>query len=150
MQRTVFGRVTVPCTFLMHQVILGDSLLLQLRFYSANYRFTIVPYLFLTLGMNDGHTEDTIPDGRRRIPKIWLRRNPPPSTTDIWFDDRIWVLSSGIHSVLHNHTALVTLHLSSTQERLYASLCSSVYFSAFLPVRQQLTSVVLMNRRFFR
>jgi hypothetical protein len=33
--------------------------------------------------MNDGHTEDTIPAGHRRIPKIWMRRNPPPSTTDI-------------------------------------------------------------------
>jgi hypothetical protein len=47
-----------------------------------------------------------------------MRRNPPPSTTDIHFDDRIWVFNSGIHSVLHSHTASVTLHLSSTQERL--------------------------------
>jgi hypothetical protein len=78
-----------PCTFLVNEVTLGDSLLLQLRFYSANYRFTSVPYLFLTLGMNDGHTEDTISAGHRRIPKILMRRNPPPSTTDIHFDDRI-------------------------------------------------------------
>ena len=55
-------------TFWAHKVTLGDSLLLQLRFYSANYRFKSVPYLFLTLGMNNGHTEDMISPAHRRIP----------------------------------------------------------------------------------
>jgi len=99
---------------LVHKVTLGENLLLQLRFYSANYRIRSVPYLFLALGMNNGHTEDAISADHRRIPNIWMRSKPPPNTMDMQFDERIWAL----RPVLHSHTASVTVNRSLTQERL--------------------------------
>lgn len=111
-----------PCRFLAHKVTLGDNLLLQLWFYSASSRFRSVPYLFLALRMSNGHTEDVISADHRRIPNIWITSKPPPSTMDMQFDDKIGALSS----VLHSHTASVTVHRSSTQQRLKASPCPSI------------------------